>query len=82
MVHVAARGDVPVRLGPGVRHVPDYGPSVMSRDVYADPVRFDLEREKVLGRNWIIAGRSTDVPNGGLDKLRGPRRDSRHRSPG
>ena len=41
MVHVPTRGDVPVRLGPGVRQIPDYGPSKMSRDVYTDPVRFD-----------------------------------------
>jgi phenylpropionate dioxygenase-like ring-hydroxylating dioxygenase large terminal subunit len=65
MVHVATRGDVPVRLGPGVRNVPDYGPSTMSRDVYTDPVRFELEREKVLNTNWIIAGRSVDAAQPG-----------------
>jgi phenylpropionate dioxygenase-like ring-hydroxylating dioxygenase large terminal subunit len=58
MVHVPTRGDVPVRLGPLVKQIPDYGPSVMSRDPYTDPVRFELEREKVLGRHWILAGRS------------------------
>ena len=65
MVYAATRGDVPVRLGPGVRNVPDYGPSVMSREPYTDPVRFELERERVLGRSWLIAARSTDVPNAG-----------------
>ena len=58
MVHVPTRGDVPVRLGPGVRQVPDYGPSKMARDVYTDPVRFELERERVLNRSWLLAGRS------------------------
>jgi phenylpropionate dioxygenase-like ring-hydroxylating dioxygenase large terminal subunit len=65
MVYAATRGDVPVRLGPGVRNVPDYGPSVMSRQPYTDPVRFELERERVLGRSWLIAARSSDVPAAG-----------------
>jgi len=65
MVHVPTRGDVPVRLGPSVRQIPDYGPSVMSRDPYADPVRFELERERVLGASWILAGRSAEVVNAG-----------------
>ena len=65
MVYAATRGDVPVRLGPGVRHLPDYGPRVMSRDPYTDPVRFELERERVLGRSWLIAARGTDVPKSG-----------------
>ncbi len=61
MVHVASRGDVPVRLGPGVQRIPDYGPSVMSRDPYTDPVRFELERERVLNTSWLIAARSSEV---------------------
>ena len=65
MVHVASRGDVPVRLGPGVQQVPDYGPSTMSRDVYTDPVRFELERERVLNTSWLIAARTADVANAG-----------------
>ena len=65
MVHVPTRGDVPVRLGPGVRQVPEYGASTMPRDVYTDPVRFELERERVLGRSWILAGRREQVPNPG-----------------
>jgi phenylpropionate dioxygenase-like ring-hydroxylating dioxygenase large terminal subunit len=64
-MHVATRGDVPVRLGPSVQRVPDYGPSVMSRDVYTDPMRFELEREKVLSKSWILAGRSEQAPEGG-----------------
>ena len=66
MVYAATRGDVPVRLGPGVRHVPDYGPSVMSRDAYTDPMRFELERERVLNRSLAASpARSTDVPAAG-----------------
>jgi phenylpropionate dioxygenase-like ring-hydroxylating dioxygenase large terminal subunit len=65
MVHVPTRGDVPVRLGPTVKQIPDYGPSVMSSDVYVDPVRFELERERVLARHWIPAGRSDQVRNSG-----------------
>ena len=48
MVHVPTRGDVPVRLGPGVPITPGYGPSTMSRQPYTDPMQFELEREKVL----------------------------------
>lgn len=65
MVYVPTRGDVPVRLGPSVRNVPDYGPSVMSRRPYTDPVQFELEREKVLGKTWLIAGRSSQVAKTG-----------------
>lgn len=65
MVYTASRGDVPVRLGPSVQRVPDYGPKVMSRDRYTDPVRFELEREKVLGATWILAGRSEQAKNPG-----------------
>ena len=65
MVHVPTRGDVPVRLGPTVRQVPDYGPSVMSREPYTDPIRFELERERVLGASWLIAGRSAQVAAAG-----------------
>jgi phenylpropionate dioxygenase-like ring-hydroxylating dioxygenase large terminal subunit len=65
MVYAASRGEVPVRLGPGVRHVPDYGPSVMSRQPYTDPMQFELERERVLGRSWLLAARSTDIAAAG-----------------
>jgi phenylpropionate dioxygenase-like ring-hydroxylating dioxygenase large terminal subunit len=65
MVHVPTRGDVPVRLGPTVQQVPDYGPSVMSREPYTDPIRFELERERVLGASWLIAGRSAQVASPG-----------------
>jgi len=44
-----------------VQLVPDYGPSTMPRDVYTDPMRFELERERVLGAHWIIAGRSEQL---------------------
>jgi len=65
MVHIPVRGDLPARLGPGVQHVPDHGPSRMSMDVYTDPVRFELEREKVLRTHWLIAGRVEQIPNPG-----------------
>ena len=65
MVHVPTRGDVPVRLGPGVQLVPDRGPSRMSRDVYSDPHRFELERERVLAKHWILAGRSEQLKETG-----------------
>ncbi|WP_158412116.1 aromatic ring-hydroxylating oxygenase subunit alpha [Ilumatobacter nonamiensis] len=61
MVHIPTRGDVPVRLGGDVQLLPDYGPSTMSADVYRDPVRFELERELVLGAHWIVAGRSEQI---------------------
>jgi phenylpropionate dioxygenase-like ring-hydroxylating dioxygenase large terminal subunit len=62
MVHVPTRGDVPVRLGPSVQQLPDYGPSTMSRDPYTDPVRFELERERVLRTHWMIGCRSEQIP--------------------
>lgn len=65
MVYTASRGDLPVRLGPGVQQVPDYGPSTMSSDVYTDPVRYELERQRVLGRSWLLAGRSEQAAQPG-----------------
>jgi phenylpropionate dioxygenase-like ring-hydroxylating dioxygenase large terminal subunit len=65
MVHIPTRGDVPVRLGPSVQTVPDFGPSVMDASVYRDPVRFELERERVLSQHWIIAGRSEQLVGAG-----------------
>jgi phenylpropionate dioxygenase-like ring-hydroxylating dioxygenase large terminal subunit len=61
VVHVPTRGEVPVRLGPTVQRLPDYGPSVMDRSPYTDPVRFELERERVLGTHWLLACRSEQV---------------------
>src|SRR5215212_1162638 len=65
MVHLPTRlseeHEIPVRLGPSIKNVPDYGPSVMSRDPYTDPVQFELEREKVLNTTWLIAARSSQV---------------------
>ena len=65
MVYVPTRGDVPVRLGPDAKQIPDYGPSIMSRESYRDPVRYELERERVLNTSWILAGRAEQVPNRG-----------------
>ena len=65
MVHIPTRGDVPVRLGPGAQQLPHYGPSVMSRSPYTDPMQFELEREKVLGTSWLLVCRSAQVVNPG-----------------
>jgi phenylpropionate dioxygenase-like ring-hydroxylating dioxygenase large terminal subunit len=66
MVHVATRGDeVPARLGPDVPQLPGWGTTVVDREVYADPERFELEREHVLRRSWILAGRSVEIPEPG-----------------
>src|SRR5580765_8417846 len=69
MVHVPTRladaYEVPVRLGPSIKNVPDYGPSVMSRQPYTDPVQFELERERVLDRTWLLAGRSEQAKGAG-----------------
>jgi phenylpropionate dioxygenase-like ring-hydroxylating dioxygenase large terminal subunit len=66
MVFVPTRGDAPLRIGRHVRQLPDAPlTGTVSSDVYTDPVRFELERERVLNRNWLLAGRSTDVPHTG-----------------
>ncbi len=65
MVHIPARGDLAVRLGPEAHQIPEYGPSRMSRQVYTDPVRFELERERVLAKSWILADRSERVSKPG-----------------
>lgn len=65
MVHIPTRGDVPVRLGPAVERVPDYGPSTMSADVYRDPHRFELERDRVLATHWLLACRVEQIPEPG-----------------
>ncbi len=54
-----------MRFGPDIQKVPDYGPSTMRADVYTDPVRFELERERVLARHWILAGRSEQLVDAG-----------------
>lgn len=66
MVHIPTRGDVPVRLGPSItENVPDYGPSLLAADVYSDTVRFELEREHVLAKHWLIAGRTAQIAETG-----------------
>jgi phenylpropionate dioxygenase-like ring-hydroxylating dioxygenase large terminal subunit len=65
MVFVPTRGGVPVRLGPNAQQLPDYGPSVMSRSAYSDPMQFELEREKVLNKGWLMAARSEQVKDPG-----------------
>jgi phenylpropionate dioxygenase-like ring-hydroxylating dioxygenase large terminal subunit len=65
MVHIPTRGDLPARVGPQVQNMPTYGARVMSRDPYTDPVQYELEREHVLAKSWILAGRSADVKEPG-----------------
>ena len=65
MVHVPTRGALPARVGPQIRTMPDYGPSKMSRQPYTDPVQYELEREHVLNKHWLLGGRSADFPNPG-----------------
>ena len=65
MVYVPTRGDVPVRLGPGVPITPGYGASTISRQPYTDPVQFEMERERVLNTTWLIAGRSSELAGTG-----------------
>jgi phenylpropionate dioxygenase-like ring-hydroxylating dioxygenase large terminal subunit len=65
VVYVPTRGDVPVRLGPGIPVTPGYGPSSVPSQPYLDPVQFELEREKVLNTTWLIVGRSADVAEPG-----------------
>lgn len=65
MVYVPTRGDAPPRIGPEVRQIPDFGPSTVDRHVYTDPMRFELERERVLRQSWLLAGRSSEIPERG-----------------
>jgi len=37
----------------------------MSAEVYRDPVRFELERQRVLGAHWLIACRSAQIAGTG-----------------
>ncbi len=37
----------------------------MSSNAYTDPVQFELEREKVLSKQWLLAGRSSQVASPG-----------------
>ena len=61
MVYVPHRGDLPVRIGPGVPLIPEIGPSELDSSVYTDPARFELERRKVLNRSWQIICRSEEI---------------------
>ena len=65
MVHIPTRGTLPARVGPQIQTMPDYGPSKMSRQPYTDPVQYELEREHVLNKHWLLGGRSADFPNPG-----------------
>lgn len=61
MVYRPTRGDAPARLGPNVRQLPDIGGGTVSADVYRDPMRYELERERVLRASWLIAARSDEI---------------------
>ena len=63
MVFRPTRGDAPPRLGPTVQQLPALGGSTVSAEVYRDPARFELEREHVLRASWMIAARSSEIPN-------------------
>ena len=62
MVHRPTRGDVPVRLGSGAQQVPDIGGSVLDADVYRDAARYQQERTMVLRSSWLVAARSSELP--------------------
>jgi phenylpropionate dioxygenase-like ring-hydroxylating dioxygenase large terminal subunit len=65
VVFIPTRGDAPTRLGPGVQLLPDFGPAKIDRRAYTDPVQFELERERVLSKQWLLAGRSSQVKSPG-----------------
>jgi phenylpropionate dioxygenase-like ring-hydroxylating dioxygenase large terminal subunit len=63
MVHKPTRGEAPARIGGDVVALPDVGNSVVSADVYRDPMRYELEIEHVLRKSWLLAARSSEIPN-------------------
>ena len=63
MVYRPTRGDAPARFGAGVTTLPAVGTATVSADVYRDPLRYELEVERVLRRSWMIAARSSELPN-------------------
>ncbi len=65
MVFRPTRGDAPPRQGPDVPQLPGVPGSVLDRSVYTDPIRFELECERVLARSWLLAGRSSECLNPG-----------------
>ena len=65
MVHVPTRGSLPARVGPQIDNIPHYGPTKMSRQPYTDPVQYELEREHVLAKHWILGGHASTVKNPG-----------------
>ena len=81
MVHVPTRGDVPVRLGPGIPITPGYGPSAVSSRPYTRPravrARARAGAQHALAPRRALLGRRRHRR---LAQLREPRRD-RRRSP-
>lgn len=65
MVFRPTRGDLPARFGPGVPATPPIGPATLDAEVYRDPVRYELERERVLNRSWQLICRSDQLAQPG-----------------
>ncbi len=65
MVFRPTRGDAPARIGPGVTPQHPAVTHEVSADVYRDPLRYELEVERVLRVSWLIAGRSSEMPSEG-----------------
>jgi phenylpropionate dioxygenase-like ring-hydroxylating dioxygenase large terminal subunit len=62
MVYRPTRGDAPARTGAGVPLVPPGTTvSTVSADVYRDELRYELERDNVLRKSWILAAYSSEV---------------------
>lgn len=63
MVHRPTRGAAPARVGTEVPLVPEGTTgALLDRTVYTDPMRYELERERVLRSSWLIAARSSEAP--------------------
>lgn len=63
MVFRPSRGELPTRAGGDVPLVPEgTRGSLLDASVYTDPIRYELERERVLRQSWLVAGRSSEVP--------------------
>jgi phenylpropionate dioxygenase-like ring-hydroxylating dioxygenase large terminal subunit len=64
MVHVPTRGPAIARIGEQAV-MPPRRSSTLNADVYRDPHRYELERERVLRTSWMIGARSSELPNTG-----------------
>ena len=64
MVYRPTRGEVVARFGDGLGR-PGIAGATVSADVYRDPMRFELERERVLRASWMIGARSAELAAAG-----------------